>query len=28
MGYPDDFQTQHFITLLTSGFKWALDKKE
>jgi len=28
IGYPDDFQTQHFITLLTSGIKWALDKKE
>jgi len=28
MGYPDDFQTQQFITLLTSGIKWALDKKE
>ena len=28
LGYPDDFQTQQFITLLTSGIKWALDKKE
>jgi type 1 glutamine amidotransferase len=28
MGYPDDFQTQQFITLLTGGIKWALDKKE
>ena len=28
MGYPDDFQTQQFITLLTSGIKWALDNKE
>ena len=28
MGYPDDFQSQQFITLLTSGIKWALDKKE
>ena len=28
MGYPDDFQTQQFITLLTNGIKWALDKKE
>ncbi len=28
MGYPDDFQTQQFITLLTSGIKWTLDKKE
>ena len=28
MGYPDDFQTQQFITLLTSGIKWALNKKE
>jgi len=28
MGYPDDFQTPHFITLLTNGIKWAMDKKE
>ena len=28
IGYPDDFQTQQLITLLTSGIKWALDKKE
>jgi len=28
IGYPDDFQTPHFITLLTGGIKWALDKKE
>jgi type 1 glutamine amidotransferase len=28
MGYPDDFKTPQFITLLTSGIKWALDKKE
>jgi len=28
MGYPDDFKTQQFITLLTSGIKWALEKIE
>jgi len=28
IGYPDDFQTPHFITLLTNGIKWAMDKKE
>ena len=28
LGYPDDFQTPHFITLLTNGIKWAMDKKE
>ena len=28
IGYPDDFQTEHFTTLLTGGIKWALDKKE
>jgi type 1 glutamine amidotransferase len=28
MGYPDDFQTPHFTSLLTNGIKWALDKKE
>jgi type 1 glutamine amidotransferase len=27
LGYPDDFQTQHFITLLTNGIKWAMDDK-
>jgi type 1 glutamine amidotransferase len=28
LGYPADFQTEQFITLLISGIKWALDKKE
>ena len=27
LGYPDDFQTPQFISLLTNGIKWALDKK-
>ena len=26
IGYPDDFQTEPFTTLLTSGIKWAMDK--
>lgn len=28
LGYPDDFKTETFFTLLTEGIKWALNKSE
>jgi type 1 glutamine amidotransferase len=28
LGHPTDFKVPQFITLLTNGIKWALDKKE
>ena len=28
LGHPTDFKVPQFITLLTNGIKWALEKKE